>query len=197
LSIAQKLNLNEVRYKTNLALSRTHENAGNAAAALVNFQAFHQTWQNIHGPQATRRIQKVLTGREIQKTQRINLQRRNVSLTEGKNARQNVSLPPRKLKQIVEAINRNLEQKFVLDEMAQIAGLNRHYFARSFKQSTGKTPHQFLLERRVSMAQNLLQTSNLPIVEIAYQCGFSSQAHLTTQFRLTTGFTPHQFRQSL
>ena len=84
-----------------------------------------------------------------------------------------------------------------LVELAAIAGLSSHHFAEAFKISVGKPPHRFVLERRVQRALDLLRDDDRTIAEIAHAAGFSSQSHLTANFRRVTGLTPGRFRRSL
>jgi AraC family transcriptional regulator len=58
----------------------------------------------------------------------------------------------------------------------------------------GKTPHSYVLDRRLDLAQQLLLETNLRIVEIAVRCGFSSQSQMTTTFHHRLGITPGQYR---
>jgi AraC-like DNA-binding protein len=84
-----------------------------------------------------------------------------------------------------------------LVELAAIAGLSPHHFVGAFKISVGKPPHRFVMERRVQRAVELLRDGNRTIAEIANAAGFSSQSHLTANFRRVTGLTPGRFRRSL
>ena len=87
-------------------------------------------------------------------------------------------------------------------EMASIVGLSESWFANVFKQTTGSTPLQWQLARRVELSKQLLSESDLPVASVAAQLGFSDQAHLTKVFRQIVGETPaawrrmRQFRQS-
>ena len=87
-------------------------------------------------------------------------------------------------------------------EMASIVGLSESWFANVFKQTTGSTPLQWQLARRVELSKQLLSGSDLPVASVAAQLGFSDQAHLTKVFRQIVGETPaawrrmRQFRQS-
>ena len=71
------------------------------------------------------------------------------------------------------------------------------YFARCFKGTLGTTPHGYLVQRRVERAKSLLADGDLPIAEVALECGFATQAHLTTVFRNAVGATPNSYRRSL
>jgi AraC family transcriptional regulator len=106
-------------------------------------------------------------------------------------------LAARPLRRVVEHINEHLQDELSLLELSRLANLSPHRFAAAFRASVGLPPHRYVIERRVDLARDLLRRHDKPISEIAYAVGFSSQSHLTTNFRRTTGVTPRQFRQSL
>lgn len=106
----------------------------------------------------------------------------------------NGGLSDKKLQQVLEFINSNIEEDIKLDDLAQVANMSLCYFSTLFKQSTGVTPWQHVMQQRIERAKVLLKTSNCSIVEIALQCGFKSQSHFTQQFRKFTGFSPKVYR---
>jgi AraC family transcriptional regulator len=65
-----------------------------------------------------------------------------------------------------------------------------------FRESTGTTPHQYVMQRRIAHAEKLLSANQLGVAEIAVACGFSSQAHLTLAFKKQTGMTPAEYRRT-
>jgi AraC family transcriptional regulator len=65
-----------------------------------------------------------------------------------------------------------------------------------FRESTGTTPHQYVMQRRIVHAEELLSLHELGVAEIAVACGFSSQAHLTLAFKKQTGQTPAEYRRT-
>jgi len=97
---------------------------------------------------------------------------------------------------VKEYINHHLHQDLKLDEIAAIAQLSPYHFLRLFKQSTGTTPHQYILQCRLSQAKHLLQHSDLSIAEIAVKTGFCDQSHLTRYFKRVIGVTPKQLLRS-
>jgi AraC family transcriptional regulator len=100
-----------------------------------------------------------------------------------------------KLRLVTEFINDNLEQDLTLTEIATVADLSHFHFARSFRKTLGVTPQQYIANRRIEKAKDLLSHSNLPIVEIGLQTGFKNQSHFTTLFRKLTSFTPKVWRE--
>jgi AraC family transcriptional regulator len=106
-------------------------------------------------------------------------------------------LTPRQMQRVIDYINAHLTDELGLVELAAIAGLSPHHFGEAFKTSVGTSPHRYVIERRVQYALELLREKDRSIGEIAHAAGFSSQSHLTANFRRVTGLTPGRFRQSL
>ena len=99
-------------------------------------------------------------------------------------------LPQATLHQVIDYIHTNLGQEMGLVDLATIANLSPHYFTRLFKQSTGFTPHQFVLRCRVERAKALLINGKDSIAAIAQQVGFANQAHLNVHIKRVLGVTP-------
>lgn len=104
---------------------------------------------------------------------------------------------PNRLRRVTEYIADNLAADLSQRELAAIAELSQFHFARAFKESTGRSPHNYLIEQRVNRAKELLADSELSIAEISFTVGFSSQSHLTFHFHRLNGITPARFRRSL
>jgi len=103
-------------------------------------------------------------------------------------------LTNKKLKHVLDLIENDLSEDLPLKVLAHAAGLSEYYFLRMFKQSTGYTPHQYVINQRVERAKELLQKTDMSITEIAYLLGFSTPAHFTHHFRRKTGVTPSAIR---
>lgn len=99
-------------------------------------------------------------------------------------------LPTVILQQVMDYIHAHLDQELGLVDLATIANLSPHYFARLFKQSTGQAPHQFVIRCRVERARHLLLHSKDSIASIAQQVGFANQAHLNVHIKRVLGVTP-------
>jgi AraC family transcriptional regulator len=106
-------------------------------------------------------------------------------------------LAPRQMRRVLDYIDAHLTDELGLVELAAIAGLSPHHFGQAFKISAGKSPHRFVMERRVHHAMELLRHQDCSIAAIALAAGFSSQSRLTENFRRVAGATPGQFRRSL
>lgn len=105
-------------------------------------------------------------------------------------------LPPRKLQQVINYINNQLERDVTLSELADVVQMSQYRFARAFKKSTGIPPHQYLLSQRIEKAKKLLGETHLSIADISYQLGFASQSHFTATFRRFTTVTPSVYRKN-
>jgi AraC family transcriptional regulator len=96
---------------------------------------------------------------------------------------------------VVEFVEANLERNIGLAELAELTGYSPDHFSRLFKRSLGQPAYQYVLARRIERAKGMLLDRSRPIAEIAHACGFSTQAHLCSAFKLRTGITPGMFRR--
>jgi AraC family transcriptional regulator len=106
-------------------------------------------------------------------------------------------LPKFKLRQVIAYIHEHLDQDLSLGEMAAIATMSPHYFATQFKQSTGVSPHQYVMRCRIDRAKALLPNRELSIMDVLLQVGFKSQSHFTRVFRQQVSATPKVYRDGL
>jgi AraC family transcriptional regulator len=102
-------------------------------------------------------------------------------------------LTPFQLRQVIDFTQAHLAEDISLASLAGVAGLSPFHFARLFKKSTGQTPHQFLIQRRLERARELLQVKHASIVDVAMQVGFCDQSHLAAHFKRVYGLTPRAF----
>jgi AraC family transcriptional regulator len=126
-------------------------------------------------------------------TRYLLLERQSVVVSESRVS----GLPARILKRIREKIEANLEADLTLESLAEESGYSRAHFLRMFRVATGLTPHQYVLELRLTRAQDCLRQMNASIIDIAESCGFSSQSHMTSVFRQRLEMTPGEFRRSV
>jgi AraC family transcriptional regulator len=103
-------------------------------------------------------------------------------------------LSPAKVRRLTEYIDSRLHEQLNLEALAAVAGVGVWTFARHFRESFGRTPHAYVIERRIDRARNLLAQSRLPIKEVASVCGFADQAHMTRVFQTHLHTTPAVLR---
>lgn len=82
------------------------------------------------------------------------------------------------------------------DLIAIRLGKDYTYLSRTFSNSQDMTIERFIIEQKVEKIKELLDYGELNLNEIAHQMGYSSSAHLSTQFKSITGLTPSQYRSS-
>ncbi|MBE9050805.1 helix-turn-helix transcriptional regulator [Nostocales cyanobacterium LEGE 11386] len=102
----------------------------------------------------------------------------------------NRGLSPQQLQQITDYIYAHLDQDLGLTELAELLHISPHYFSQLFKQTTGMTPHKYVIYCRVERAKELLLKGQLRIAEIADLVGFASQSHLNFHCKRLLGVTP-------
>ena len=103
-------------------------------------------------------------------------------------------LTQQQVKRVMEYVQHHLDQDLSLAELAQQSGLSPFHFARLFRQATGESPHQYVVNRRIETAQRLLKETDLPLSQIALMTGFSSQSHFTRTLTSHLGQPPRQYR---
>ncbi|MBE9054366.1 helix-turn-helix transcriptional regulator [Nostocales cyanobacterium LEGE 11386] len=108
----------------------------------------------------------------------------------------NKSLTHTQLQQVIDYIHTYTNRDLSLAQLASVVNISPTYFASLFKQATGMSPHQYVIQQRVERAKSMLSKTDLAISDIALQVGFSSQSHLTQHFKRLTGMTPRQVRFS-
>lgn len=96
---------------------------------------------------------------------------------------------------ITEYLSEHLSEGTSLQELASIVGLSRSYLSSAFRQSTGTSVHQWLLQKRISKAKEYLMSTEFPVAQIALVLGFSDQAHFTRAFSQIVGTSPAKWRR--
>lgn len=92
-------------------------------------------------------------------------------------------------------IQQNYQRELSVDEVANFCQLNRNYFSRRFKELIGSTPQEFLIQQRLTSAAELLRLTNLPIKNVADQCGYPNQLHFSQAFKKYYGVSPKEWRR--
>jgi AraC family transcriptional regulator len=104
--------------------------------------------------------------------------------------KQHGGLPREKLVRAVEYIQDQLHTDLTVSRIAQAVYVSPYHFTKLFKQSTGQSPHQYVVEARVRKAKELLTKGKFTISEVAYRVGFVDQSHLTRHFKRVFGLPP-------
>ena len=99
------------------------------------------------------------------------------------------------IKKAIGYIRSEYQREITLDEMCDLVGLSKYYFAREFKRITGHTIVNYINLTRCENAKVLLCESDVSIAQIAAQCGFADQSYFTRVFRATTGMSPTRYRK--
>lgn len=92
-------------------------------------------------------------------------------------------------------LNESIETGFSSEGLAKEVGMSHTSFRRHFKQSTGMSPMQYLLELRLRKAQSLIANTRLPVQTIAAECGFENPLYFSRFFKQRTGLSPSASRQ--
>ena len=112
-----------------------------------------------------------------------------------KNAGLSGGLSARVLRNVDEWIDTHLADEIRLKDLASLAGLSEFHFHRMFRQSRGMPPHRWVMLWRVMRAKVLLP--NMSAAQVAAECGFASQSHLSRSFKAQMGLTPGQYRRKI
>ena len=98
-------------------------------------------------------------------------------------------------RQVVEFVEENLGRAVTVRELADLAELSTYHFVRMFKKTLGLTPYQYLLERRVERAKELLRSKTTLLADVGLSVGFGNQSHFTSAFHRAVGTTPAEFQR--
>jgi AraC-like DNA-binding protein len=105
-------------------------------------------------------------------------------------------LPACRLKRVLTFIDAHLDEKITLAQLARNVNLSVFYFATLFKKSTGFSPRQYMLHRRVHRARELLRDTRWSVLDVSLDLGFQHQNNFARAFRRITGMSPTRFRCS-
>ncbi|GGF02490.1 hypothetical protein GCM10008027_29270 [Pseudoalteromonas gelatinilytica] len=103
----------------------------------------------------------------------------------------------RAIEEPVKFIREHYHRQISIDELAELAHMSVSALERRFKKHLAKTPNQFINEVRLENARKLLIETQLPISQVAYQCGFSEPSYFSKQFWRLFGEIPSQMRSQL
>lgn len=101
-----------------------------------------------------------------------------------------------RLHEVLAWAQKHLDEPLSVDELAARALMSSRSFARHFRAATGSTPHAWLLAQRVTLAQQLLEETDLGVEEIARRTGFGAPTTLRHHFSLRVGTSPQAYRRT-
>src|SRR6266850_3138222 len=104
-------------------------------------------------------------------------------------------LPTARLKRVLEYVESNLDKNITLTELARVANMSLYYFAVLFRQSTGLSPHRYVLSKRVERAKELLHDPKLSVLDVSMNVGFEHQNNFARAFRRMIGVSPTEFKR--
>ena len=99
-------------------------------------------------------------------------------------------------RRLIAHVDANFARRIRVVELAELLGLSKGHFARTFKRAFGVSPHAYVLRRRIEVAQGLMLTTCEPLSSIALTCGMCDQSHLTHTFHRIVGETPDSWRRT-
>jgi AraC family transcriptional regulator len=108
---------------------------------------------------------------------------------------QNGGLSGRRLKQTLAYIEDHLSEDLSLSRIASVTGISSSHFKTLFRESAGVPVHQYVVQRRIDRAKDLLMEDKLSIAEIALATGFSHQSHLARHMRRSVGLSPRAMKR--
>lgn len=91
-------------------------------------------------------------------------------------------------------IEQHIQKKISVAELSSIAFLAQSQFYALFKAQMGTTPHQYVLQKRLELAKQLIAERQKPLSEVAQLCGFSSQSSFSQAFRRLYGTSPTRYQ---
>lgn len=96
----------------------------------------------------------------------------------------------------VRYIDEKYSENITISDLAKIAHLSANRFILSFKRFMGMTPIQYVINRRISMACNMVMNNNMSITDIAFESGFKNTANFNKHFKKIVGMTPMEMRKN-
>ena len=106
------------------------------------------------------------------------------------------SLPAWQMRRVIAHVEANLYRRIPVQELARLLCLSASHFCRAFRCTFGASPREYVLRRRIEVAQGLMLTTSAPLSAIAATCGMCDQSHFTRTFHRIVGETPYTWRRT-
>lgn len=113
------------------------------------------------------------------------------------NKRESMRSSPRiaRVKTVLEYIEKHYQSPITLAELAEVAGMNPHYFCRAFKEVTMQSPMDYVIYYRLEQAVRLLSATDMSVMDVALECGFNDCSYFIRVFKKQKNLTPNQYRK--
>ena len=123
---------------------------------------------------------------------------RNAKFNKHKTTEHNKARDSNNMNLIIEFLRENYNTNdYSSEQVAKMANLSTYHFIRVFKQQTGKTPYEYLVDIKMEKAMEMLKNRNISITDICFSCGFTNHSHFTTTFKKRIGVTPTDYRAAI
>jgi len=101
------------------------------------------------------------------------------------------------MENVISYINEHFTGKITIQTLAEQAMLSQYHFIRMFKSYTSFTPHEYIVNIRISAAKYMLKNTSLSVKDIGLDAGFPSESAFCTAFKKKMGITPTEYRNSM
>jgi len=105
------------------------------------------------------------------------------------------SIGDERIYKVIKYINSNIGEKLSSSGLAKVAGMGQTTFFKVFKDATGHSPIDFVMNERIRRAKILLKKNKLSLQEIAYRCGFNSYEYFCSSFKKVEHMKPSEFKR--
>ena len=105
-------------------------------------------------------------------------------------------LAPWQVRKVAAHIESNLDRALRSCDLAKLVRLSPAHFSRTFRDSFGCSPLDYVMRRRMEHAQGLMLSTDTPLAQIALDCGLCDQAHFSRSFRRVVGESPRVWRRA-
>jgi AraC-like DNA-binding protein len=103
---------------------------------------------------------------------------------------------PYRIRHVINYINDNIYEKIDIDELAKLTKWKKHHFIRIFSSIIGNTPYQYILFHKMEIAKALIEETDQPINEIAFDLGFVNYSNFGHVFKKICHTSPENYRKT-
>ncbi|MGN0999794.1 MAG: helix-turn-helix domain-containing protein [Faecousia sp.] len=109
---------------------------------------------------------------------------------------ENMPVEHARIKKVLELIHEDPARPFTLEDLTALSGVKKTLFLQSFRHVTGTSPKQYVIGLRLEYARSLLLETQMPVSQIAEQCGFSDPLYFSRRFKAQFSMSPQQYRKA-